>query len=85
MFGVATAVIGWRGWPLLKGPSAQQQTRRSALMLMGLGLMSLSGTPKALSDPNQAGRVFGTVGLILGVVGLIAGGLLVWHAQKRKA
>ena len=52
---------------------------------LGLGLMSLSGTPKALSDPNQAGRVFGTVGLILGVVGLIAGGLLVWHAQKRRS
>ena len=72
MFGVATAVIGWRG----RGLNAQQPTRRSALMLIGVGLMSLSGTPKALSDPNQAGRGFGAFGVIIGVVGLVAGGLV---------
>ena len=43
---------------------------------LGLGLMSLSGTPKALSDPNQAGRGFGAFGVIIGVVGLVAGGLV---------
>ena len=85
MFGVATAVIGWRGWPLLIGYSAQQSTRRSAVMLIGVGLMSLGGTPRDLSDPNQAGRVFGAVGLIIGVVGLVAGGLALWQSQRRRS
>ena len=84
MFGVTTAVIGWRGSPLLNGPSAQQPTRRSALMLIGVGLMSLSGTPRAFSDPNQAGRVFGVIGVIIGVVGLVAGGLVLWQSQRRR-
>jgi hypothetical protein len=79
MFGVATAVIGWRG----RGFDAQQPTRRSALMLIGVGLMSLSGAPRALSDPNL--RVTGAFGVILGVVGLVAGGLLLWQSQRRRS
>ena len=79
MFGVASAVIGWCG----RGPSSQQPTRRSALMFIGLGLMSLSGTPRALADPNRTGRIIGATELIIGVVGLGAGGLLLWWSQKR--
>ena len=85
IFGVAITVIGWRGRPPLNGLSAQQRIRRSGVDVIGTGLVVLTVNGPFWSDADRTGRVFGTYILIVGVVALAFGGLLLWHAQKRRS
>jgi hypothetical protein len=74
IFGVAATVTGWRGL-----------TRGFGVDWIFIGLMALNSAVIQFGRSDPRGRVLGTFRVVLAVATLVAGGLLLWHDQKRRS